>query len=161
MDQLRTFFFCPEVEAISFYLLRNWAIAGISNLSLASIFKTMNISIYCKWVHTLLPNYRCSVQIIPGRWKTFYPRRLIPLHHLPVRRPFHCSCQLFCKDQLEKLSCRCLDPMLSCVLICSAKRNIRIAGNWSDGSPGEFPSYRLFASHFMKSRSNIQRLFDF
>ena len=64
---VKDFFFCPEVEAISFYLLRNWVIAGISNLSLASIFKTMNISIYCKWVHTLLPNYRFIVQIIPVR----------------------------------------------------------------------------------------------
>ena len=62
---VKDFFFCPEVQAISCFVLRNWAIAGISNLSLSSIFKAMNIN--CKWVHTLLPNYRSSVQIIPVR----------------------------------------------------------------------------------------------
>ena len=161
MGQLRTFFF-SEVEAVSFFLLRNWTISRISNLSLFSILKTMKISIYCKWVHTFVaklqvqcPDHSCKV-------RDFLSQALDPPSPFAGKKTISLlNASYFASNKLEKLSCRCLDWLLPCVLICSAKRNIRITGNWSDGSPGEFPSYRLFASHFMKSRSYIQRLFDF
>ena len=126
-------------------------------IRIRSVGPLLESQIYCEWFHAFVaklqvqcPDHSCKV-------KDFLSQALDPPSPFAGKKTISSLMpvisQLLYLRSISLKNCP-VGVWTQCVffvLICSAKRNIRIAGNWSDGLPGEFPRYCLFACHFMKS----------